>query len=121
MPTYPASLPQQPLVDGYEEGFPNTLVRTQMDKGPDKVRRRFTAGTRTFTIQLLLDETQVQTLDDFIDIDLEGGALRFDWTHPRTGASVQFRFIPVNNDAIVTYQTVSSKFYRAQAQVEILP
>jgi hypothetical protein len=121
MPTWPASLPQQPLIDGYQESTPNTLVRTQMDKGPDKVRRRFTAGTRTFAVQFLLDETQTATLETFIEDDLEGGALQFDHTHPRTGASVSFRIVPVSQDALVTYANTGGVFYRVQMQLEILP
>ena len=41
---WPATLPQEILAEGYEEGLPDVLVRTKMDAGPDKVRRRATAG-----------------------------------------------------------------------------
>lgn len=121
MPTWPTSLPQKPLQQGYDENKPNTLIRTQMDKGPDKVRRRFTAGVRTFGTQFLLSDTQVSTLETFIDDELEGGALRFDWTHPRTGASVSFRIVPQGEDALLSYSAVSDNLYRVQMQLEILP
>jgi hypothetical protein len=121
MPTWPASLPQKPLVDGYEERTPSTLVRTQMDKGPDKVRRRHTAGTRTFAQQLELSGSQVSTLESFIDSDLDGGALQFDWQHPRTGANVKFRFVPLDESTLVSYSTIGDDVYRVQMQLEILP
>jgi hypothetical protein len=121
MPTWPSSLPDAPLQQGYQEQVPNTLVRTEMDKGPAKVRRRSTAGTRAFTVNLLLTEAQVVTLDSFIDQDLDGGALRFDWTHPRTGAAVQFRLVPIGNDGLVSYQAVTGNRYRVQMRLEILP
>lgn len=121
MPTWPSSLPDYVLVQGYEEGAPNTLVRTQMDKGPDKVRRRSTAGTRTFAVQMELDSTQTATLETFIDQDLDGGALRFDWVHPRTQASVQFRVVPLRDDSLVSYSALGNDYYRVQMQLEILP
>jgi hypothetical protein len=121
MPTWPSSLPQDVLVQGYEEGPPNTLVRTEMDQGPDKVRRRSTAGTRTFAAQAIMTKAQVATLDSFILDDLSGGALRFDWVHPRTQASVSFRFVPIDEQRIVTYSALGGDVYRVQMQLEILP
>jgi hypothetical protein len=121
MPTWPSSLPDYVLVQGYEENTPNTLVRTQMDKGPDKVRRRYTAGTRTFGAQLELTGAQVATLESFLENDLDGGALRFDWTHPRTQNSVSFRFVPLRDDTLVSYSGLGNDYYRAQMQLEILP
>ncbi|QLH37711.1 MAG: hypothetical protein HWD60_00095 [Defluviicoccus sp.] len=42
---WPSSLPQKPLVDGFSETAPNLVVRSPMDVGPAKVRRRATAGS----------------------------------------------------------------------------
>ena len=91
-PIWPASLPQDPLIDGYNEQFPDTAVRTEMDAGPAKVRNRFTAGVDDFRLPIALTRTQVQTLRDFYVTTLENGALPFDWTHPRTLVTVAFRF-----------------------------
>lgn len=121
MASWPASLPDYVLVDGYEESAPNTLVRTQMDKGPDKVRRRYTAGVRTFAAQLELDGTQVETFDTFAITTLEGGALSFDWVHPRTQSNVSFRMVPVNKDALYRVNALGGDYFRVQFQLEILP
>ncbi len=51
-PVWPPSLPQRPLAQGFSEQAPDTLIRTQMEAGPPKVRRRFTAGIRTMDLQL---------------------------------------------------------------------
>jgi hypothetical protein len=114
--SWPSDLPDQPLKRGYEEGPPNVALRTQMDAGPDKIRRRTTAGPRQIAVQFRLSPSQLETLDTFYTDTLEGGTLRFDWTHPRTGTSVEFRFVEPPS-----YQALRADRYRVQAQLEIMP
>ncbi|NNG04360.1 MAG: hypothetical protein HKM95_09700 [Inquilinus sp.] len=116
MPVWPAALPQDVLIAGYSEEVPETTIRTQMDAGPAKVRRRFSAGVRKFAVTVALTRAQVQILDDFYLTDLQGGALRFDWTHPRTLAAVQFRFLTAPR-----YASQSQIDWLAQLQLEVLP
>ena len=91
-PLWPPSLPQRPLVQGYSERAPETVIRTQTEAGPPKLRRRFTAGVRRFEMQLRLTSAQMDTLESFFDATVQGGALPFDWVHPRTGVITSFRF-----------------------------
>jgi hypothetical protein len=91
--TWPATLPQKVLQRGYEEESPNLIVRTDMDAGPAKIRRRHTAGVRPIKGKQIMTAAQVETLDEFYVDTLKGGAERFYWTSPRTGASVEFRFV----------------------------
>ena len=116
-PTWPAGLPELVAVDGYEERPPDTALRTRMDAGPAKVRRRFTAGTRPLSVQLDIDAAQVETLDSFYMAALQGGALAFDWTHPRTQAAATLRFLrpPVYRPR------TSDAAWRATLELEILP
>lgn len=116
MATWPGTLPTAPLLDGYTETPPDTTIRTASDTGPNKIRRRFTAGVRKFMVRTLLTTAQVATLDTLYITTLEGGALPFDWTHPRTGASVSFRFVgpPV-------YSAVTYGYYNATMSLEIMP
>ena len=116
-PIWPAGLPQLVAVDGYGEQPPDTTLRTRMDAGPAKVRRRFTAGVRPLSVRLDLDATQVGVLDAFYVATLEGGALAFDWVHPRTQAAATLRFVrppayrPLSSDAA----------WSAALQLELLP
>jgi len=116
MPAWPATLPQDALIDGYDERPPETALRTPMDAGPAKVRRRFTAGVRVVSATEALTRAQVDTLDAFYLTDLQGGALSFDWTHPRTQAAVQFRFV-----AGPRYAPQSQTDWLAQLRLEIVP
>jgi hypothetical protein len=48
---WPAGLPQCPSVGGYQERFTETALRTPMEAGVAKLRRRFTRS-RTITAVL---------------------------------------------------------------------
>ncbi len=82
-PIWPAMLPQYLLTRNYKEAAPSLTVRTQMDAGPAKVRRRFTAGVRMVEGMIVCDEDQLDALDDFYVNDCAGGALSFSWTMQR--------------------------------------
>jgi len=83
MPTWPTSLPQYLLTRNYSETAPNLVIRTTMDAGPAKVRRRFTAGVRPIDGLLVLTDDQLGVLDGFFLNDCAGGAIAFSWTMQR--------------------------------------
>lgn len=89
--TYPASLPdwKTPLSYKSESG----VIRTQMDAGPDKVRRRYSAVPTRFQTRMTVDGDQKDTLETFFHDTLGEGALAFDRTDPRTDATEEFRFL----------------------------
>jgi len=68
------------------------VIRSKMDVGPDKIRQRVTAGVRNFAVSFAISDTQFTTLDDFFTTTVKGGALSFDFPHPRTGATISVRF-----------------------------
>ncbi|WP_119305216.1 hypothetical protein [Dongia deserti] len=92
-PLWPASLPQDVLVDGYEHNWGVGTIRSQTDTGPAKQRRRFTAVPRPFKALTEVDRTQLATLYAFWRDTLAMGSLPFDWVYPPTQATVTFRFI----------------------------
>ncbi|CAB4122388.1 hypothetical protein UFOVP32_16 [uncultured Caudovirales phage] len=90
--SWPTSLPQYVLENGYSESLEDQTIETQMDTGPAKIRRRFTTTIRKFVIAVQLDPTQMAVFEDFYLTTLAGGSLPFDWVHPRTRAAKTFRF-----------------------------
>ena len=116
-PVWPASLPQDVLVEGYEETFPELALRTEMDAGPAKVRRRFTAGVRTLNVMSAMTRTQVATLDTFFATTTQGGALQFDWVHPRTGSAAALRF----TRPPMTAPEPGGQRWRVELELEVLP
>lgn len=116
MATWPATLPQSLEAGSYNEEDSSVLIRTDMGVGPAKIRRRQTAKTVNITASLTLTEAQVETFQTFYDTTLAGGALEFTWTHPRTGASTDFRFIKP-----VSLMNMGLDIYRLNMALEILP
>ena len=90
--TWPSTLPA-PLTTGYTEEAPSGTIRTQMDAGPAKLRRRYTAAPRPFSLSYRMTLAQVATLDTFYVTTARAGTLRFNWTNPRTGAACEARFL----------------------------
>lgn len=115
MPTWPADLPA-PAVNTLKEKPPKNTQRTQMDKGPAKSRRRTTANVRPISFTLKLTPALVQTLDDFFTTDTYSGSIEFDYTHPRTGASVTAQFADEPD-----YGESEGVLYNVQISLEILP
>ena len=116
MPAWPGTLPQDVFVQGYSEQPPELALRTQMDIGPAKLRRRQTAAARPLKATVGLTRAQVATLDAFFLTDLAGGALSFTWTHPRTLAAATFRFV-----SRPSYVPESGASWLAELDLEILP
>jgi hypothetical protein len=94
-PVWPASLPQDVLVDGYEHlwGDGSGALRTPMETGAAKQRPRYTATPRPFKALTEVDRTQLEALRAFWCDTLGRGALPFDWVYPPTQATATFRFV----------------------------
>lgn len=114
MTDWPSTLPA-PKNGTYRESPPETTIRTQMEQGPAKVRRRFTNGQRQISFGMVLTQEQTQTLDAFYESDTSGGSLSFNYTHPRTGAPVVGRFLKPPS-----YSAIDQFNYDATVELEIL-
>lgn len=122
MPTFPLS--KYFLQGSVNEIHQDNIRRTEMDAGPPKVRRRYTAKVRTFSGQLFLTNTEKKTLESFFSSDCADGAIPFTWVHPFDNTSASMRFVGAPQ-----YQHVSGAYdqgdggicLRASIVVEILP
>ena len=92
-PTWPSSVPA-PLFENVNYSSEPNIIRTQMDAGVAKVRRRFTSAPEIVTFRMLCTPAQVQTLSDFAAITLKD-VLPFDWREFRK---------PNDPDTLVTYR-----------------
>jgi hypothetical protein len=89
---WPATLPSFVQEAGYDESLPDVMAETNMDSGPAKTRPRFTTANRRFAVTVRMDAAQAVIFEGFWDTTLKKGALSFDWVHPRTRATMTFRF-----------------------------
>jgi len=90
--SWPATLPSKVLRAGFKETFPDTSIRTTMDAGPAKVRRRFVAQASQYSVSLFLTNAQVDYLRTFYVTTTESGTLPFNMSNPRTEITESFRF-----------------------------
>lgn len=117
-PTWPASLPQDPYAEdgaGYKPG--DNAIRTQMETGPFKQRRRFTNVFETFTFQMVLSKANYATLMDFVKNTVKD-VLPFDWIDFRTGAAATYRFI---KRPTVVYYAGDGDYWTVQIELELMP
>ena len=89
---WPNYLPQVMRLEGLSTKKKSNVVRTQMDAGPQKARRRYTVTTKEFTGSIVLNETQRHLLEDWYDNVLGNGVLRFVMKDPQTLQNAEFRF-----------------------------
>jgi len=69
-------------MDGYGEAASQQQLRSGMDAGPDKVRRRFTAASRPLQGKIVVNQAQFSFFKNWYDNVLLGGTLRFGWVEP---------------------------------------
>jgi len=116
IPSWPESLPQALLVEGYNQSFPDITIKSDMDAGPAKVRRRFTAGVEPVSGMMFLAEEQLEYLRTFYKDTLLGGSLRFSWMRPPEHVDAcEMRFT-----APPTWTRVEGE-YKVSLALEILP
>lgn len=120
MPTWPTDLPRLPLADGYSETPQSQVLRSSVDAGPSKTRRRFTAATREIPVNFTLTTAQADTFEAWFDADIQGGSLPFDMTHPRTGATVSM-LIAGDPPYQLTPIGTGREYWRLSMQLEVQP
>lgn len=90
-PAWPSTLPS-PLDDTADYApLMDNVIRSSMETGSPKTRRRFTAVPETFTGGVLLTGAQCATLLAFAVTTLQD-VLPFDWKDFRTGAAATYTF-----------------------------
>lgn len=87
MATWPSTI--KVTRENYTETPPDRVVKSSMDIGPQKIRKRSSSAPRTVSLRLFLTDALLETLDDFFT---ENEALVFTFTDPRTNTSKRARF-----------------------------
>lgn len=117
--TWPTSLPQTPLLNGYAESKNINTIRTPMDNGPAKTRRRSALPT-PIQCAFNMTATQVATLEDFVKNTLFG-VRRFNFTHPRLRTSVEARIVPGSDGKYYDLSPLGGGMWHVSLAMEILP
>lgn len=116
--TWPITLPQNPDTNYSESGGMN-ILRSPMDAGPAKQRKRGNKP-QTMSVSFLMSTSQVTIFESFVKTTLNGTA-RFGFTSPKTGSVVEVRIVPSSDGALYNIAYVSPVRWSVQFQMEILP
>jgi len=123
IPSWPASLPQSPQ-KGYTETGGVLVVRTPTDRGPAK-SRYVGSKPQNLSIQFLMTTAQVTTFENFVKSSVLSGGIsgvnRFNFTHPRTSATVEVRIVPQGEGDFYTLTYVAPGYYAVALTLEVLP
>jgi hypothetical protein len=89
---WPELLPSGLLEDGFGKQPQSAVIRTAMDAGPKKARRRYTARTVKYAGKQVFDAAELAVFEQFYYSVLADGVLRFNFTDPVTNETAEFRF-----------------------------
>jgi hypothetical protein len=114
---WPSTLPDCLQLNGYSESIPDQTIRTNMEYGIAKVRRRSSNAVRPVSGSIVVTKEQLDTLKDFYINTLAGGVLRFAWVEPLDGTTVaEMRFT-----SPPSYSKESPDIFKVNMELEILP
>lgn len=115
MAAWPSSLPKFQLPT--EIKAQENIIRTEMDAGAAKSRRRFTAQSYFYSLNMEMSGAQYQTLIDFYNSNLE-----FTMEDPRTGVISDFVFLKFPAGRVVVGDSnPDNRVYRVVLNVEKKP
>ena len=122
--TWPAGLPQIPQ-KGYTEDKGFILIKTPMDSGPAKIRRR---GKRpdVLNVSFIMSTSDITTLQYFIEYTILGTA-RFAFPHPRLTTSplspvyAEVRIMPQGEGVLYSMSYLAPGYYTVTLQLEVMP
>lgn len=118
--TWPGTLPQR-VEKGYTESRGVLIIKTSMDAGPAKMRRR---GQKPdmLNVSFLMTTTQITDLETFVN-DVLKGVARFGFPHPRLTPTtyVETRLVPQDSGTLYSVDYVAPGYYKVAMQLEILP
>ena len=112
---WPATLQDKLEQDNFSLEKGSTVIRTQMDVGPVKVRRRSTRPIDMVVGSIYLTASEWAIFETFYNTTINGGATPFELPHPITGVLTVFRFA-----AEPSYRSVGSIF-SVSMKWEVMP
>lgn len=89
---WPSGFQDRLNVESFQFAIGDTLIRSEMETGPKKVRRRFTKAIDKFSCSMTLTRSQYATFRNFYDVTLNAGSLPFTYKHPLTDVNTDFIF-----------------------------
>lgn len=106
--SWPTTLPQCPILNGFSETKQTNLRSFTPDVGPPKVSRRSTAASWLTSVAYRMTRAQLTAFNFFYEATLEDGSLPFNWKHPEQQIFYNWMFDPKESPKIE--RTAPGKF-----------
>jgi len=90
--TWPEALPATLLLEGLSKQPQSNVIRTAMDAGPKKARRRYTARAVNVSGRQVMSPGELAVFEQFYHTVLADGVHRFNFTDPVSLDTGEFRF-----------------------------
>jgi hypothetical protein len=118
--TWPTTgnFPQVPQ-KGFTESVGVNIIRSQMDSGPAKMRRRSNAPN-TMSLNFIMTTANVAELERWVKEDIKGVA-RFGFPHPRKLTTVEARIVPSGNSELFQLKYLAPGYWETSLTFEVLP
>lgn len=115
MTDWPTDIPAELEMDGYQEPFSDGSLKTNMDAGPPKRRRRFSAQVKEISGNLILTGSEVTLLETFY-YDTVKQVERFNFIHPRKGTIIEVIF-----NGAPSVSAIGPDLFRVGLKFEVQP
>lgn len=112
--TWPATLPEKPERDGYNEDVTPNVSSFDPDVGPPTAWRRSTLDGRKIRMSFVFTNSQRDTFLTFYRSTLFDGVRPFLWTNPSYGVEKRYLFDPKTPPAI---ESIGHEFWKIQVSV----
>jgi hypothetical protein len=123
MPAWPSTLPGA-LTEGYGINPDSAVVRTDMDSGPARVRRRFSRTPTKVPVRFSFTQLEMYVFESWFKLEIASGAAWFTF-NLYTGAGftqVNARFIAGSQGAYKVDGVRGTKFHvSAEFEIDDLP
>ncbi len=118
---WPLALPQTPLYNGYKRQLPNNLIRSSMDTGSDKVRKRGRFKPEVISATYVLSSEQRNILENFVHNSIAEGAICFNWPHPELDKLVRARLKAGSSGLFDISPYSTSLYWQVSLELEVWP
>lgn len=112
------NFPQVPQ-KGFTESIGVNVIRSPMDAGPSKSRRR-SRRPSTMDLSFIMTTAQTQILENFVNNTIFG-VNRFTFTHPRLYTLIDVRIVPQSDGEFYKLQYIAPGYWNTSLKFEILP
>lgn len=117
--SWPEGLPQRFISDSFSTAMADNRLRSEVDVGPAKMRRRSSRAARPMSGSMLMTTSQLNdVLRPFVETDLGQGILPFMFPDPAGGDPILCRFAA---DGLPSWTHERPGFWRVSVKFEVLP